>query len=186
MLDFENVVLSLTSFQVYSSPWQPEFYDWAFTYSRGIDRFNPGPLITKRKALNPVPDHPEIDIMLTHGPPRGILDKVQNDEKVGCDHLLRAVTRCKPRLHCFGHIHEGWGAGRIDWKTKAFEQVKVTKSQVFGDGFAGVNISGSADKPLIWGQETQFVNASIMDVAYNPINAPWVVDMDLPMKQEVE
>lgn len=150
-----------------------------------MDRFNPSPAVVKDKAANPVPNHPAIDIMLTHGPPKGILDETNLGEQVGCDHLLRAVTRCKPRLHCFGHIHEGWGAERIDWRTKAFEQVKTTKSQVFEDRCATVDISESGEKPLKWGQETLFVNASIMDVSYNPTNAPWVVDIDLPMKQGI-
>ncbi|KAF6230440.1 hypothetical protein HO133_004783 [Letharia lupina] len=57
-------------FTVYSSPWQPEFYDWAFTYPRQVDRFNPSPPVVKDKTANPVPNHPEIDIMLTHGPPK--------------------------------------------------------------------------------------------------------------------
>ena len=122
--------------------------------------------------------------MLTHGPPRGVLDETATGEKVGCDHLLRAVTRCKPRLHCFGHIHEGWGAGRIEWKTKSFEQVEIVKSQVFDNRCAAVDVSEGGERPLKWGQETLFVNASIMDVRYIPTNAPWVVDIDLPMKQE--
>lgn len=174
----------LTSPQVYSSPWQPKFYDWAFTYPRHVDRFNPSPAVVKDKAASPVPAHPAIDIMLTHGPPNGILDETDKGEKVGCDHLLRAVTRCKPRLHCFGHIHEGWGAGRINWRTKAFEQVETEEPQMFEDRCASVDISEGGGKPLKWGQETLFVNASIMDVRYNPTNAPWVVDMDLPTKQD--
>ena len=121
--------------------------------------------------------------MLSHGPPKGILDETDRGEKVGCDHLLRAVMRCKPRLHCFGHIHEGWGAGRTNWKTTILEEVKTNNSQVFEDRCASVDISESGGKPLKWGQETLFVNASIMDVNYNPTNAPWVVDIDLPTKQ---
>ena len=124
--------------------------------------------------------------MLTHGPPRGFLDETAMSEKVGCDHLLRAVTRCKPRLHCFGHIHEGWGAGRIDWKTKSFEQVDTVKPHVFDNRCAAVDISDGGENPLKWGQETLFVNASIMDVHYNPTNAPWVVDIDLPIKQDTD
>ena len=30
-------------------------------------------------------------------------------EEVGCPQLLRVVERVKPRLHLFGHIHEGYG-----------------------------------------------------------------------------
>lgn len=172
--------------QVYSSPWQPEFYDWAFTYPRQVDRFNPSPLVVKDKATDPVPDHPGIDIMLTHGPPNDILDETDRGEKAGCDHLLRAVTRCKPRLHCFGHIHEGWGAGRIDWRTRKLEQVETIQPHVIDNRCAGVDVSEDGGKPLKWGQETLFVNASIMDVHYKPVNGPWAVDIDLPMKQETD
>ncbi|KAL9011504.1 MAG: hypothetical protein Q9173_003650, partial [Seirophora scorigena] len=103
------------TFTIYTSPYQPEFCGWAFPYARAQDRFNPDSSF----ASTPIPEHPAIDILLTHGPPRGILDTVAHyngeDEAVGCEHLLRAVQRCRPRLHCFGHIHEGWGAERHDW-----------------------------------------------------------------------
>jgi Icc-related predicted phosphoesterase len=44
------------------------------------------------------------DILITHGPPLGILDDGQ-----GCSALRRAVIRVKPRLHRFGHVHSGYG-----------------------------------------------------------------------------
>lgn len=46
----------------------------------------------------------DTDILITHGPPLGILDDGQ-----GCGALRRAVTRTKPRLHVFGHIHSAYG-----------------------------------------------------------------------------
>ena len=61
--------------------------------------------------------------MLTHGPPRGVLDQTIDGEDVGCDPLWTAVRRARPRLHVFGHIHEGWGAERVDWKEGMAEQV---------------------------------------------------------------
>ena len=169
-------------FTIYSSPWQPEYYDWAFTYNRMQDRFNPSPAVSKFKAPNPIPDHPKIDIMLTHGPPRGILDVAHTtNEEVGCDHLRRAVERCKPRLHCFGHIHEGWGAERLDWVTKDFTPFVSDKQKILADRSAYVDLSEEGGSPLRWGQETLFVNASIMDITYRPSNAPWIVDLDLPV-----
>jgi Icc-related predicted phosphoesterase len=63
-----------------------------------------------------------VDILMTHGPPRGILDGVTrfnedlypSDESLftkhlGCEALLEALGRVKPRFHVFGHIHEGYG-----------------------------------------------------------------------------
>ena len=41
---------------------------------------------------------------MTHGPPKYILDMIDG-QSAGCEHLRRAISRVRPRLHCFGHIH---------------------------------------------------------------------------------
>jgi len=56
-------------------------------------------------------------VLITHGPPHGFLDLVPCDraeayENTGCEELLLAVVRVRPRLHVFGHIHEGYGVAR--------------------------------------------------------------------------
>lgn len=45
------------------------------------------------------------DILVTHGPPYGILDTNIQNQHTGCPHLLQRVLAIKPRLHVFGHIH---------------------------------------------------------------------------------
>ena len=119
--------------------------------------------------------------MLTHGPPYGILDETMRGEDVGCENLLRAVQRCRPRVHCFGHIHEGWGAERVLWDEERRERVEVDAGRVLEERAAGVDVSSCGERPLVFGKETLFVNASIMNVRYQPVNAPWVVDLDLPL-----
>lgn len=56
-----------------------------------------------------IPDN--TDILLTHMPPlSGILDVNYHGEWCGSHSLLSAVKdRVKPKLHCFGHIHGGYG-----------------------------------------------------------------------------
>jgi len=50
------------------------------------------------------------DILISHMPPFGILDKNAAGMKAGCPNLLKSVTeRVKPRIHVFGHIHESYG-----------------------------------------------------------------------------
>jgi Icc-related predicted phosphoesterase len=50
------------------------------------------------------------DILITHGPPFGKLDYVPyNNVNVGCEDLLARVQEIKPKIHVFGHIHEGYG-----------------------------------------------------------------------------
>ncbi|MEN9361781.1 MAG: hypothetical protein RL095_3316 [Verrucomicrobiota bacterium] len=89
------------SLRVWGSPWQPEFGDWAFNLPRG------SPLARMWSAI---PE--EIDILVTHGPPWGILDATRRGPRVGCEMLRHELERVRPRLHLFGHIHED--AGRLE------------------------------------------------------------------------
>lgn len=85
----------------YGSPWQPRFYDWAFNLMRDAE------LAEKWKLI---PD--DTDILITHGPPNGILDEVPRKyfiENTGCEELRKRVEQIKPKLHVFGHIHCGYG-----------------------------------------------------------------------------
>jgi len=180
--------------QVYASPFQPEFCDWAFPYFRNQDRYNaphqstPGSIPI---AENPVPDFPAIDVMMTHGPPMGIRDETTRSERVGCQHLLRAARRCRPQLHCFGHIHEGWGAERVKWKegeeldvqwekhVETAEWIEIDDEKMTEARAAILDVSTESDRPLERGKETLMVNASIMTHTYKPWQGPWVVDLDL-------
>ncbi|KAL8689034.1 MAG: hypothetical protein Q9218_005201 [Villophora microphyllina] len=168
-------------FTIYTSPYQPEFCNWAFPYRRSEDRFNPVSNMTYYEAKNPIPSFPEIDIVMTHGPPYGILDETKRGDDVGCEHLMRAIRRCRPRLHCFGHIHEGWGAQRTDWIKDRSEILPFESDKLIRDGCANLDISHEAEEPLTFGQETLFINAAIMNVAQRPMNAPFRVDLDLPL-----
>lgn len=84
---------------VYGSPWQPYFYNWAFNLQRGKQ------CMEKWKAI------PErTDILLTHGPPLGHGDLCASGVRAGCvDLLIDIQNRIRPKLHVFGHIHEGAG-----------------------------------------------------------------------------
>lgn len=50
-----------------------------------------------------------IDILISHGPPIGILDQNVEGSSCGSQALLNAIERIKPRLVIFGHIHEQGG-----------------------------------------------------------------------------
>ena len=87
--------------EVWGSPWQPWFHDWAFNLPRGA-------ALGEKWAL--VPEG--LDVLVTHGPPFGVLDRVWDGRRVGCEELARALERIRPRLHLFGHIHEAYGTRR--------------------------------------------------------------------------
>ena len=84
----------------YGSPWQPEFgCNWAFNLPRGEQL---------AQKWSKVPEN--TDILITHGPPFGILDPGRGEDNVGCKDLAIAVTEViRPRLHIFGHCHSGTG-----------------------------------------------------------------------------
>lgn len=161
-------------FTIYTSPYQPEFCDWAFPYWRDQDRFNPPHQVApnvKSIVQTPVPDFPGIDILMTHGPPKGILDwTVYDNLAVGCDALMRAVSRARPLLYCFGHIHEAYGAEVVKWTD---DKGKIGPEAI-EEKTAKENQYPKENKfELEFGKETLMVNAAIMNVSYRPTNAPW-------------
>lgn len=88
-----------TELLVYGAPWQPKFYDWAYNLPLGA---------RLREKWDQIPEG--VDVLITHGPPLGILDAAADGHECGCPDLLDTITqRVKPRLHIFGHIHEAYG-----------------------------------------------------------------------------
>lgn len=83
----------------YGCGYTPRVGNWAFMYN-------------KKDAKKFWQKLPDVDILLTHGPPKGILDKNWRDEECGCTALLSAVKKIKPKIHAFGHIHESYGYKR--------------------------------------------------------------------------
>jgi Icc-related predicted phosphoesterase len=91
--DYDNMI------KIWGTPWQPEFYNWAFNLPRGEK-------LKEKWDMIPM----NTDILITHGPPLGKLDYVRyTNENVGCEELMKRVEVIKPKIHVFGHIHEGYG-----------------------------------------------------------------------------
>ena len=109
----EDEGVTIDGVRFWGSPWQPEFHNWAFNMPRG-ERL--------RKRWLAVPE--DTDVLITHGPPYGILDKVNCGNPLGCFDLLEEVVeRIKPRRHIFGHIHDGYGT--IDKKRTRYMNVSA-------------------------------------------------------------
>lgn len=88
----------------YGSPFQPWFYNWAFNLPRRGDAL--------KANWELIPD--DTDILITHGPPWGILDTNYRGDHCGCELLETRVKQVKPKLHVFGHIHQGHGQTVIE------------------------------------------------------------------------
>jgi Icc-related predicted phosphoesterase len=94
---FDNDI-TIDGIKFYGSPWQPEFYNWAFNLPRGEE------LASKWEKI---PD--DVDILITHGPAYGILDYAPIGGHVGCEELYRKIVEVKPKIHVCGHIHDSYG-----------------------------------------------------------------------------
>ena len=96
----ENTSVTLGGIKIWGSPITPWFYGdhWGFNKHRGADINN---------VWSEIPS--DIDVLVTHGPPLGYGDLTVMDRKyVGCEELRCKVREIKPKLHVFGHIHEGY------------------------------------------------------------------------------
>ncbi len=86
----------------WGSPITPWFHDWAFNRNRGTEI---------RKHWELIPN--DTDVLITHGPPFGVLDKTWRGQNVGCEELAKIILDekkiSKLKLHVFGHIHEDKG-----------------------------------------------------------------------------
>jgi len=92
---------------VYGSPWTPAWGDsWAYMRKRH----------KMYDVWQSLPTY--VDILVTHGPPKGILDLTHDHDtgsliQVGCNALRKAVDRIKPKIHAFGHIHDEEGVSNF-------------------------------------------------------------------------
>lgn len=93
---------------VFATPYTPCFGDWGFQFSA--------------RAGHAYAIEPGTNIAITHGPPLGLLDQTARHERAGCAALFASVARARPQVHCFGHIHAGWGAEMVTWQEQTSEQ----------------------------------------------------------------
>ena len=86
---------------LWGSPWTPTFFDWAFM----------APDEELEAFWSRIP--PKVDLLATHGPPRGILDINSADVSCGSVSMKRwidkALPDALPQHHIFGHIHNPGG-----------------------------------------------------------------------------
>jgi Icc-related predicted phosphoesterase len=99
----EDSGIEINGLKIWGSPISVFYHSWAWNRM-------PGPEIRRHWDMIPL----DTNILITHTPAYGILDEVPRGfgdiENIGCKDLLDKINELKElKLHCFGHIHEGWG-----------------------------------------------------------------------------
>lgn len=183
------------SLTVYASPFTPSLGDWGFQYhpQQGHDF-----------VLN------RADVAITHGPPKGIMDRTNSGQRAGCPDLFAAIARERPLLHCFGHIHEGWAGKLVTWREHMssipshFTDIDNENSTLIESlgGLLGLKSDDAEildekarklkfheqdacyiiDKDIIPqpGKQTLFINAAIRGDEDYPYQLPWLIEIGLP------
>jgi len=106
----------------FGSPYQPEFCNWAFNVRRGDD-------LARLWSQIPV----DTEVLITHGPPFGILDMTGSGERCGCEDLRRRVDSLPClKVNIFGHIHYSYG-------TKVHNGAKYVNVSICGEDYEPTN-----------------------------------------------
>lgn len=105
----ENESVEIEGIKIWGSPYTPMFNNWSFMRAR--DKLN--------KIWQSIPE--DTDIVVVHGPPKGVLDLSYNPAKVlefcGCSALKKRIMNIQPKLCLFGHIHNSkdiYNAGTME------------------------------------------------------------------------
>jgi len=131
-----NESLEILGIKFYGSGITPRFHDWAWNRDSGDGGTSYGPNNINYDPIKPywdaIPD--EVDVLITHGPVKGILDvSVYDGRQCGCYYLLQRVMDIKPKYHVFGHIHN-WGG-----MTEVVEGVTFINASVCNEAYDPTN-----------------------------------------------
>ncbi|MEM0988617.1 MAG: metallophosphatase domain-containing protein [Pseudomonadota bacterium] len=92
--------ITLRGVTFYGTSWVPELRGFAFYADDHV----------LKAAWARIPN--EVDVLVTHTPPKGVLDVSSAGHVLGCPYLARWLEQTAPRVHCFGHVHAAAGYER--------------------------------------------------------------------------
>ena len=125
----ENSSVEIEGLNIWGSPYTPTFGNWHFNKQRS--KLN--------RLWKTIPDN--TNIVITHGPPKGILDYSHDFnnyvERCGCSALMKRLLVLKPSLSLFGHIHNNKdiinaGTMKISTQDTIFSNGSVVTDGKFG------------------------------------------------------
>ena len=143
-LDFGDNIIHLwdseviiEGLKIWGSPYTPSFgFGWAFNKDRS----------KIYKVWEQIPE--DVDIIVTHGPPKGILDlSYDRDNKLemcGDLALKKRIKEIQPKLVCFGHIHNCDNITNQGYVKLADHNTIYSNGSIVTDGrFGQINNNGN-------------------------------------------
>ncbi len=121
----QHEMIEIGKLKIFGSPYTPTFgVGWAFNVPRHkLDVY-----------WREIPK--ETDILVTHGPPKGILDLSYNEydnlEYCGDKSLLNKVYEVCPKYHIFGHIHNN--KDNFNWGKRIINDITFMNVSAVTDG----------------------------------------------------
>jgi Icc-related predicted phosphoesterase len=117
---------------IFASPYIPTYGNWDFMIaSHKISRY--------WDELSE-----DIDILITHGPPKTILDlsynRQRNLEFCGDSALLKRIKKVNPRYHLFGHIHDNQNISNYGLRTVDYLDTKFYNSACVKDAYFNLGL----------------------------------------------
>lgn len=126
----ENESIIIRKLKIWGSPLTPAFLNWAFNIKRN----------QLHDVWAQIPD--DTDIVITHGPPKGILDLAYDNNKqlefCGCNALMKRMKIIQPQLCLFGHIHNNNGIINAGYKKLSNYPTIFSNGSVVTDGKFGI------------------------------------------------
>ncbi len=108
---------TIKGINVWGSPVQPDLIGWAFGKERGAEM---------KIHWDLIPDN--TDILITHTPPFGILDKSRSGKPIGCEELSKKLKDLQVKYHIFGHVHASYGEYK-DEKTQFINASNINSAK---------------------------------------------------------
>ncbi len=83
-----------------------------------------------------------IEVLITHYPPRGVLDRTYMGVRIGLREVRDLALRLRPRLHLFGHVHEDRGLDE-------YEGIVAVNAGPLARGYYAVIGYGTGSRPQV-------------------------------------
>jgi len=130
IIHLENESVEIEGLKIWGSPYTPTFgMGWAYNKSR--DKIS--------RIWDTIPE--DTDIVVVHGPPKGILDLSYDRDNVlefcGCNALAKRMRAIQPKLCLFGHIHNTQGIINAGYTKHSDYKTIYSNGSVVTDGKFG-------------------------------------------------